>query len=82
MIKDISAGGVRMVAGQEDIRREQTLYLSFELPGQEPFEKVKAEVVYVSERSKEQVECGVKFVEIEAALKDRVAEFVSKQLLS
>ena len=68
--------------GEEDIGREQVLYLSFELPEADVLEKIKSEVVYVSERSKEQMECGIKFSEIEAAQRDKLAEFVSQQLLA
>ncbi|MFC2076938.1 flagellar brake protein [candidate division KSB1 bacterium] len=82
LIKDISAGGVRLAVGEEDIGRGQILYLSFELPDTGLFDKIKSEVVYISERSKEQMECGIKFVEIEAAQRDMLAGFVSQQLLS
>lgn len=81
LIKDISAGGVRLAAPAEDIERGQTINLTFEVPGSGVFENIESQVVYLSERSTEQVECGVQFKTIDAEQRDKIAQYVSKQLL-
>jgi len=81
LIKDISAGGVRLVTSETCLTRGQQVWLSFQLAGFPPFENIPAKVVYKVERDRESPEYGICFGELEEGVQDTIYQFVSRQLL-